>query len=206
VQQAAYRTLKTQLPGITVAASAAAAEAPVSITPQPLTQLKKRVAFTGRDILPPKERLTAIQSREPLGWPLFAWAIAGPAMAFGCAVLMQRWRRPDTSPSAVMRARARQALKRAQAEAETGEAFLTALHQALTAAIFAAAGRTGEALTWKEAESTLLGIGISKATASRAAELLSKIESLKFSGAASEANPEHRLLDQTRKMVRELAK
>lgn len=206
VQQAAYRTLKTQLPSITVTASAAAAEAPVAITPQPLARLKKRVAFTGRDILPPKERLTAIQSHELLGWPIFALAIAGPAMAFGCAVLMQRWRRPDTSPSAVMRARARQALKHAQAEAESGEGFLTALHQALTAAIFAAAGRTGEALTWKEAESTLLDIGIAKEAANQAAELLSKIESLKFSGGASEAIPDRRLLDQTRKMVRELSK
>jgi nitrogen fixation/metabolism regulation signal transduction histidine kinase len=127
-------------------------------------------------------------------------------MAFGCAVLLQQWRQPDTSPSAVMQARARQALKRAQAEAETGEAFLTALHQALTAAIFAATGRTGEALTWKEAESTLLDMNISKATATRAAELLSKIESLKFGGAASKANPDRSLLNQTRKMVRELVK
>ena len=206
VQQEAYRTLKTRLPGITVTASAAAAEAPVTITPQPLAQLKKRVAFTGRDILPPKERLTAIQSHELLGWPIFALAIAGPAMVFGCAVLMQRWRRPDTSPSAVMRARARQALKYAQSKAASGEGFLTALHQALTAAIFAAAGRTGEALTWKEAASILLDIGIAKETADQAAELLSKIESLKFSGAASEAIPDRSLLDQTRKMVRELAK
>jgi hypothetical protein len=207
VEKEAYRTLQAQVPPITVTADSTMAEtAQVTITPDAIPLLKKKVAFTGRDILPPKESLAAIKSCKPLPWPLFALAIAVPAMAFGCTVLLQRWRRPDTSPSAVMKARALSALKQARSRTGTGQAFLTALYQALTAAIFAAAGRTGEALAWKEAESILQQSGISAATATRAAELLSKIESLKFSGAASKTVPERRLLDQTRKMVRELAK
>lgn len=203
VDKEAYQTLHAEVPAIHVAAAATARTAPLTVTPGPLPLLKKKVAFTGRDILPPKESLAALQPQAPLGWPLFILCLAGPALAFGCAALVQHMRRPQTSAYALMKTKAHQALK--SAAGHSGEEFLTSLYQALTAAIFSVAGRTGEALTWKEAESLLLENNISEEDAGRAAELLSEIESGKFSRARLDRDKSRELLDRTRKMLRKLA-
>ena len=202
VEKEDYRTLHAQVPAIKVAAAATNQAQPLAVTPGPLPLLKKRVAFTGRDILPPKESLESIASRTPLGWPLFLLLLAGPALAFGCVELVRHLRRPETSATGLMKIKARQALK--NASNNSNEAFLTSLYQAVTAAIFSAAGRTGEALTWKEAESLLLANNISKEDAGQAAKLLSNIESYKFSGTRLQEDQNRELLDQTRKMVRKL--
>ena len=115
----------------------------------------------------------------------------------------QRLRRKDLSPGAAMKTRARRALK--QARNSDAEDVLTLLYQALTAAILAVAGRSGEALTWKEARSLLKAAGKSEEEAGRAAELLSQIESYKFSGSALSAAQKVDLLDRTQTMVGKLA-
>jgi hypothetical protein len=203
VEDQAYRTLNVELPTLKVAASATDRTEPLTVTPGPLPPLKKKVAFTGRDILPPKESLAAIEPRAPLGWPVFILCLVGPALAFGCAAIVERMRRPQTRAGALMKTKAHQALKKAAHQ--TGEEFLTSLYQALTAAIFSVADRTGEALTWKEAEFILLENNISEEEADQAAKLLANIESDKFSGARLEKHKNRELLDQTRKMVRKLA-
>lgn len=203
VQDEVYRALNAELPTINVAASAAGQTEPLTVTSGPLPLLKKKVAFTGRDILPPKESLTAIEPQAPLGWPVFFLCLVGPALAFGCAAMAERMRRPQSSASALMKTKAHKALK--TAANQTGEEFLTSLYQALTAAIFSVADRTGEALTWKEAESLLLENNILEEEADQAAKLLSNIESGKFSGARLEEHKSLELMNQTRKMVRKLA-
>lgn len=203
VAEEGYRTLQAQVPTIRVAASSTMAQMePVTITPGPLPLLKKKVAFTGRDILAPKESLAAIETKTPLGWPAFLLSLVGPALAFCCAALVQRMRRQDTSTTALMKAKSGKALK--MASKTSGREFLTWLYQSLTAAIFAAAGRSGEALTWKEAEALLLESNLSEEDAARAAKLLSDIESSKFSGVHPGEVQSRQLLDQTRKMVRKL--
>lgn len=203
VEEEAYRTLHAQVPAINVTAATTPRSEPLTVTPGSLPLVKKKVAFTGRDILPPKEGLSSIDPQTPLGWPLFFVCLVGPALAFGCAALVEHLRRPQTSAGALMKVKARQALK--MAANQTGEDFLTSLYQALTAAIYSVADRTGEALTWKEAESLLLENKISEEEASRAAKLLSNIESVKFSGTRIEEDQIGEMLDQTRKMVRKLA-
>lgn len=197
-----YRILQNKVPAIRVVTADKAQGGPLAITPGPLPQFKKKVAFTGRDILPPKESLSAIQSSAGVTWPIFLFSIAGPAMIFGLVVLAQRLKRPDTSAGALMKAKARQALK--DAAASTGDEFITKLYRAVTAAIFAAAGRTGEALTWKEAKALLLSKNFSEEDAADAAKLLSQIESSKFSGAALDEGQTRELLDRTRKTARKL--
>jgi hypothetical protein len=203
LEKEAYQTLRAGIPPLKVAASASTQAEPWTVTPGPLPLLKKKVAFTGRDILPPKENLDAIKPHAHLEWPLFLLALAGPALVFACVELFQRLRRPQTSAAAIMKSKARRALK--NAASNTGEPFLSSLYQALTAAIYAAAGRTGEALTWKEAESLLLENNISPEAAGQAARLLSDIESRNFSGARLEDAENRKLLVRTRKMVRRLA-
>ena len=202
VEKEDYHTLRAEVPPLKVVAATTRTE-PLTVTPGPLPLLKKKVAFTGRDILPPKESLDAIKPRAPLGWPLFLLFLIGPALVFGGVETIRRLRRPHTSASALMKIKARQALK--SASNRTGETFLSSLYQAVTAAIFAAAGRTGEALTWKEAEALLLENNIPAEEAGQAAKLLSDIESYKFSGARLEEDKNRELLDQTRKLVRKLA-
>ena len=103
-----------------------------------------------------------------------------------------------------MKARAKEALKRASSS--TGEAFLTSLYQGVTAAIFSAAGRRGEALTWKEAEILLRENHFSEEDAAGAAKLLAEIESMTFGGKTLPEDRRELLLDQTRTMLRKLAK
>ncbi len=197
-----YLTLRTQLPPLTIVPKADPDSAPLTVTPGALPMFKKKVAFTGRDILPPKESLAAIEPHPSLTWPYFLLLLAAPAFLCAAVTLSQRVRRPDTSSSAIMKSKARKALKRAPSC--TGEAFLTSLYQALTAAIFAAAERRGEALTWKEAETLLLEHDFTKEDAADAAKLLAEIESTKFSGMTLKQDRYGSLLDQTRTMVRKL--
>ena len=203
VEQAHYRTLTAAIPALTIAETDRAQVTPVTITPAPLGQLKKQVAFTGRDILPPKEELTAIAHQSPMGGALFFIILAAPAMLFGAALLVQRMQHRDLSPAAVMKAKSRQALKAAHNKEE--EAFLTHLYQALTAAIHSAAGQTGEALTWQEAETVLQKNGWADPEARQAAQLLTTIESSKFSGARLDDQQRDDLLKQVKKMIGKLA-
>ncbi len=198
-----FRTLTATAPPLSVSAADASAAAQVAITPNPLTLAKQRVAFTGRDILPPKESLEAVRSKAPVSGWLFFLAVAAPAMIYTGTVVAQRFRRQEKTPEALMKARGRQALK--LAGRHSGEERLGHLYQALTAAILATAGRTGEALTWKEAEAMLIQQGRSQDEAHQTAALLSKIESYKFGDARIDAAEQARLLDQTRKIIRTLA-
>jgi hypothetical protein len=202
VNQKDYRTLTASAPTLTVTASQEGSPPPVAITAGPLQPLKKKVIFTGRDILPLKENLGAIQSHEPLSWVIFLFGLTAPALLFAGTVMAQRLRRQDTRPAALMKAKAQQAIKAARKGPE--EEFLTLLHQALTAAILATAGRMGAALTWKEAEALLLASGRSAEEARQAAKLLAAIESSKFSGLTMSARQRDELLAQTRQTIRKL--
>lgn len=203
-QQRAYRTLTAQLPTLQVAPAAEAAAAPITVSPGTDAVRKQQVAFTGRDILPPKEGLEALQTRRPLAWPLFLAWIGVPCLMYGLLAAGQRLRRRDMGPAARMRARAQQSLKAARATRNDAQALLTALYQALTAAIFARAGRSGEALTWREAEALLTGCGAEAGVAHEAAALLTDIESSKFSGAQLGAERQRDLLEKTSEMVARL--
>jgi hypothetical protein len=202
VDQKAYRTLTAAVPALAVEASLQAAAPPATVASPPIKSLKEKVTFTGRDILPIKENLTAIQSHRPFSWVLFLLGLAAPALAFGGTVLIQRLRRKDTRPAVLMKARAYQALKAAQKSPQ--DQFLSLLYQALTAAILSVAGRMGEALTWKEAETLLCDSGRTAEEARSAAELLSRIESCKFSGRSVSSDQHDELLVQTRQAIRKL--
>lgn len=203
IQQQAYRTLTAALPTLQVA-PAAEGTAPATVSAGTNAVKKQQVAFTGRDILPLKEGLAAIETRRPMAWPLFLALIGAPCVLFGLLLASRRWQRRDTGPVARMRAKAQQSLKAARAAQGDPQAVLTALYQALTAAIFARTGRSGEALTWREAEALLNGCMSDGSTAREAAALLTAIESIKFSGAQPDEEVQKDLLDKTRDMMARL--
>jgi hypothetical protein len=202
VEQKTYRTLTAAAPALTVAAALQTTPSPVTITPQPIKPFKKQVTFTGRDILPPKEDLAAIQSHRRFSWIYFLLCLAAPVLAFAVTVIVQRLRRKDTRPSALMKARARRAL--AAAGKSPPDQALSLLYQALTAAILSVAGRMGEALTLREAETLLLNSGRPEEEARDTANLLSRIESCKFSGGALTSRELDELLDRTHRALRKL--
>ncbi len=203
VAQNSYQTLSATLPALTIATADHAPTAPVAITPTPLEPLKKQVAFVGRDILPPKEDLTAIDHRAPMGWGLFLLILAAPALLYGATAWVQQLMHRDLGAAATMKARTLKALKAARTEDES--AFLTHLYQALTAAIYAAADRTGQTLTWQEARTVLIQNGHTEDEAQQAAALLTTIESNKFSGTRLSEAQRQELLARVKKMTKRLA-
>ncbi len=201
-QSASYRTLTARLPELVVQASQAAQAEPIIIAPQRVPDIKKQVQFTGRDILPPKDSLNALRSERLLDVKLFLLLLTLPILAYGIIAAIQTWRRPDSTPSAIMKERAFQALKAARRDSP--EMILSHLYQALTAAILCTAGRQGEALTWREAMTLMQAGGHSDDKAQQAADLLAAIESVKYSGSGLSSQKTDDLVAQTRQMVKEL--
>jgi hypothetical protein len=201
-QTASYQTLRAKIPELLVQPSEAAPAEPVIIAPQRLPDIKKRVQFTGRDILPPKETLDALRSERLLDLKRFMLLLALPVLAYGIAATIQTWRRPDSTPAAIMKERALQALK--SARHDSPEMVLSHLYRALTAAILCSAGRQGEALTWQEARALMQAGGRPDDEAQQAADLLAAIESVKYSGTGLSPEKTDDLVVQTRKIVKEL--
>lgn len=205
VGQGRYQTLRASLPELQVQAATESAAAPITMTPEALTTQKQKVAFTGRDILPPKEGLDALQPQRPLSGSAFLLWVIGPCLAFGGLILIQQLLHRDNDPAARMKSKAQQSLKTAQSGRDDQAAFLTALYQALTSAIYYRADRSGEALTWREAETLLAHSGTDTAATRQAVDLLTAIESSKFSGSELSAQQRDDLLHNTRDMVKRLA-
>jgi hypothetical protein len=201
-QRGDYRTLRAALTDLQVAPAEGQAAAP-AVTGEAPGDGKRRVELIGRDILPLKEDLSALDSRRPLDWLAFMLWMAAPALAYSALLAALRLRRVDASPAARMRLKARQALKAAAAsvDQDQDEPFLTALYQALTAAIFSRAGRSGEALTWREAETVLVDAGEEPQLARETAELLSAVESAKFSGRKLSVDQRREQLVAARRMI-----
>jgi hypothetical protein len=175
-------------------------------TPAPIPSLKKRVEFTGRDILPLKEGLDAIAPQRSLSPLWFALFLTIPAVGFFTVRAVMQITRKDDSPGRIMADRARQALKAAAAGDSPDADFLSALYRALVSAILGRRGVTGTSLTWSEASDQLLEIGWSADDAAAAAQLLEEIESFNYSGGRLDDEKRADLLDRTRQTVRRLTR
>jgi hypothetical protein len=168
--------------------------------------LKKQVEFTGRDILPLKQDLTALKPHRSMSLLLFILFTIGPAAGFGLVKLALMLTRKKVTPTARMELRARKALRKAGAGNLPDEVFLTRLYRALTAAILSRAGSVSESLTWKEAQDILTSTGYDPDQAHQTARLLEEIESTSYSGAKLGTEEMARLLTITRESVRSLLK
>jgi len=165
---------------------------------------KKKVEFTGRDILPLKEELAALESRKAMSLFLFIILLTAPLLLYLTVIMVLKFFQESEAPGSIMAQRAEKALKKAPKIEAASEEFLACLYRALVSAIFAAAGTRGESLTYAEAEEILLGCGHSTATSKQAAELLRKIESVRYGGVNQEAVIKGELLSETQQLVRSL--
>ncbi len=164
---------------------------------------KQAVEFTGRDILPIKERLDLLEDQKPLSLGWFVLFLLLPGLLFGGVKLGLDLARPATDPASQMDRRAGKALKRASRAADP-QTRLTALYQAVVSAILARAKLRGESLTYAEARRILEETGYGAEQAEQGAELLAAIESAKFSGEERQADPDA-LWQRTRRFIQMLS-
>ncbi|MGD8703292.1 MAG: BatD family protein [Desulfosarcina sp.] len=208
VETGSYRQVNTAAVDLSVTPSATA-ETDIDVFRgsdiQP-TSLKKRVEFTGRDILPLKEGLEAIQPQGSLRPMWFALLMILPVVGYALTAFILQMKRKDDSPETVMAKRAESALKVASAEGGSDAEFLSALYRALVSAILCKQGVMGTSLTWSEAKDRLLQMGWGAKEAADAAGLLEAIESFNYSGIALDSDNRADLLKRTRQAVRKLTK
>lgn len=207
VETGGYRTIFTSAFDVTASPSdTAASDIDVfrAAPAQPLS-LKKRVEFTGRDILPLKEGLDAISPQRSLSPLWFSLFLTLPVLGFVVTRTVMQIAQKDDSPRRVMAEKSKQALKSAAAADSSEADFLSSLYRALVSAILGRKGVMGTSLTWTEAKDHLLSIGWDAEDAADTARLLEAIESFNYSGGRLNDAKRADLLDQTRQTVRRLA-
>jgi hypothetical protein len=209
VPQGTYRTLSTGAQEINVAPSEKSAtdiDVFRAASPNQPPSLKKRVEFTGRDILPIEEGLDALTPQRRLQPMWFVVLLILPVLVFAFTRVVLRITRKDDSPARVMADRARQALKTAAEAGKSDAEFLSSLYRALVSAILGRQDTMGTSLTWSEARTRLVEIGWETEAAEAAARLLEEIESFNYSGQVLDANKRADLLDRSRQTVRRLVR
>ena len=208
VESGAYRDIATSPFDVTVSPSETAAT-DIDVfrgTPVQPPSLKKRVEFTGRDILPLKEGLEALKPQRSLPPMWFGLFLAIPVLVFLAVRTVMQMTQKDDSPGRIMADRAKQALKTAASADTTDADFLSALYRALVSAILGRQGVMGTSLTWSEASDQLLEIGWNADDATATARLLEAIESFNYSGGRLDMEKRADLLERTRQAVRRLTR
>jgi hypothetical protein len=201
-----YRNISTAAMEIDVAPSKMA---PTNIevfrgTPAPAAASKEQVKFTGRDILPLKEGLDALNSQRALPPLWFGLLLVIPALGFAVARTVGQIAGREDPPGRIMADRAKAALKKAGEAGGTDADFLSSLYRALVSAILSSQGVIATSLTWSEAKTRLVGIGWDENDAAAIARLLEEIESFNYSGGTLNREKRTDLLDRTRQALRRL--
>jgi hypothetical protein len=166
---------------------------------------KKKVDFTGRDILPLKTGLDALENRAPLPAALFFVALFLPALLFLIVQMAFKIKRNNGNPVTIMTQKSVSAMK--QADGTVGgdsEQFLSHLYRALVYAVCSRANTCSESLTYEEARQILLAAGISEQKADRASELMKEIDSARYSGSSLDVPARNSLLTETARVTKEV--
>lgn len=171
-----------------------------------MPSLKKKVEFTGRDILPLKEDLDALQNQRHMSVLWFAGLILIPAFIFAVVIMAFYLTRKRDDPVSLMNERTRMALKQAENSISNQPEFLAHLYRALSAAIFARAERTGESLTYTEAGNLLKQTGLGTEATEKVIHMLRLIDSARYGGDATQTDTARTLLKQSRQLIGQMAK
>ncbi len=201
-QKGAYTAISAQVSGLHVAPGD---EKPgdMNVVSAPQTErpsLKKKVEFTGRDILPLKEDMEALHMQQTMSVIQFFLFLTVPVLLCLMAKIALTLTGKKQEIPQMMTRRAQNALKDAARVQSEPDRFLSCLYRAVIAAIHAKAGTAGESLTYAEAADILRAKGFSEETARNASALLEKIESAKFSGLMTKAEFAQELLKETKEL------
>jgi hypothetical protein len=206
-----YRPLSASPVSIRVQPPDTPQNAPVVFSPPPAGNetlpgvQKKKVDFTGRDILPLKTGLDALENRGPLPGSLFFIALILPALLFLIVQVAFNLKRKNGTPATIMAQKSVSALKQAAgAVGGDGEAFLSHLYRALVYAVCSRANTCSESLTYEEAGQILRAAGISEENAERASALMKEIDSARYSGSLLDVPARNTLLTETSRVTKEV--
>jgi len=161
-------------------------------SPETFSLKKKKVTFTGRDILPLKESLDALSPPWRVSFLVFLIMLAAPVIGYFLILILLARKKNGDDPASLMRKRGDDYLKKASL-AKSDDGFLDDLRMALICGILAKAGTTGETLTYEEAGDILRQCGHEDDVCRQGADLLKKIEASRY-GAAAMSGPEKKSL------------
>lgn len=198
-----YETLSTRPFSFIVKPSEEKDTLNVFSAPAKTKSLKKKVEFTGRDILPLKEDLDALESHKSFSVIRFFILLLIPAIVYIFVRTALVFTQKTDDPGIIMAERANRAMKEARS-AGSSEEFLSCLYKALVSAILSKSGVKGESLTYAEAEKILLSKGYSDEISNRSAKLLEKIESVKFSGLTMGKELKEELFAEIKQIIAEM--
>ena len=148
--------------------------------PQPVR--KQAVEFTGHDIFPLKQDISALDAQGPIPIGLFLLLIGWPFLAFTLAAVIVTRIRRKIDDKTLMGRKAKAALKSAGNNKLAVEERLDLLFKAVVYAVYARAGRKGESLTYREARQMLQAKGCDETVSDNACRLLEEIEQARYGG------------------------
>lgn len=203
----AYRQLGVSPLPIVVRESDTPQTAPVVFSPQAGSDLpgvkKKKVGFTGRDILPLKIDLDAVENVGYLSYGAFFVALFVPVLFFLIGIAALRCRQKNGGPATVMTQKSQAAMKQAsRAVDSTGEEFFSNLYRALVYAVCATADTCSESVTYEEALKKLHDAGIVSAHAQQVSELMKKIDRARYGGVPLDVAAKKTLLMETSQLMK----
>ncbi len=167
---------------------------------------KTKVEFTGRDILPLKKSLDALESEKTIPMPMFILYLLIPSLLYFALLGFFRLTRKKDDPAETMARRAEKALKEAKNCRDAPEDRLVLLYRALVFSILAKGGFKGESLTYAEAKEILAKKSVDSDIASETTSLLMRIESVRYGGATKEPKAIDELWRDISKTVSNLAR
>lgn len=167
-------------------------------------RLKKKVEYTGHDILPIKETLDGVENKPGISFLWFTILMIVPVLMVSFLKVVLSVTGRGKTHGALMARRAEDAIKSAGKSDISDEVFLSHLYKAFTSIVFSKASKTGETLTSAEVETFLSGAGEDKTVMEDAKTLLDTIESIRFSGQGLDDASKKDLMEKTRKMIRRL--
>lgn len=176
----------------------------VAALPETTGTRKRNVEFTGRDILPLKENLKALESTVPMTPTIFIAWLAAPIVFFMLALLILRRRCAPLSSEKMMMDRAEDALKNAVKSIADDDLFFSFVYRAVISAVLAKAEVPGESLTSPEARRILSEKGYSEDLGTQATRVIEQVESVKFGGEKMERSARQTLLSDTRRILKAL--
>ena len=166
--------------------------------------LKKKVEYTGHDLLPLKEDLDAVNNIKTVPYYLFIILLLIPVIITGIIKLILIFTQRDETLSSLMQKRADASLKNAAKKELSEEAFLSNIYKAFVSKVFATAAISGETLTTHEAGEILKNAGYNEDLVNSAQQFIERLESIRFSGRQLNEDVRNELLNSTRQLFRKL--
>jgi hypothetical protein len=172
---------------------------------EPLPEIRKRkVDFTGRDILPLKGDLAAIRNYPGLSIPLIVFGLLLPAALFVIVQIGLKLRHKTGSPASIMAQKALGELKMSNLVKGEGEDFFSHLHRAILYAVCSKGKTCSESLTDDEVRQIMAAAKATPEQINKINELMREIGLARFGGKYADAQFREDLAHETTRLVKEV--